>query len=434
MKFRFNTHYNTIAAYVLIVFALALALVSLVFRFGNYWVYVLKIIDVLAPVIWGIVIAYLLCPLLNFFEKWVARLTGRRKPHPTFNRVTGIFISIGLMLLLIVGIVYAVIPEIITSLKSILVHLPDYLSNLQDYLNDKLTGYVDKNPEAKDFLESAFGNIETYLLDAANQFQPKLDSLVSKDGILASVTSSAFSLLLALKDFCLGIIVSVYLLFSKEKFLAQLKKLVHATLSRVRCERLFRIAGQANYTFMHFLSGKALDSFIIGMLCFIGLTIIKAPYIVLISIIIGITNMIPFFGPFIGAVPAGLLILLSEPTKTIPFVIFIFLLQQFDGNILGPKILGSSLGLSPFWIMFAIFVGGGLFGFIGMVAFVPLFAVLYALLRESVNNALTKKKLPLDSDTYIPPGTRYTAADKPVTLEVVLDTGVKKAERSGKEE
>ena len=420
MKIRFNTKYNTISAYVLIVFTLALLISTLLLKSSVYWAHIEKIFSVLAPVIWGMVIAYLLCPLLSFFEKHFSKLTGRKKPHPRLDRVVGIFVCVSLMLVVIVGIIYAVIPEIMGSIKNIFFYLPDYFSNLQTYLTDTFTGYIEKNPEAGDMLSSAFASIEESVLSAAEEFRPKVDSLLDKDGLLANVTSGALAFIIGLKDFCLGIIVSVYLLYSKEKFLAQAKKLFHAILARKRCEQLFRVANKANSTFMQFLSGKALDSLIIGMLCFIGLTIMKAPYVVLISVIVGITNMIPFFGPFIGAIPSGLLILLSQPEKTIPFAIFILALQQFDGNILGPKILGDTLGLSPFWIMFSVFLGGGLFGFIGMVIFVPLFALVYTMIKESVEETLEKKKLPIGSESYLPPGTRYH--DDGDLIEVELDT------------
>lgn len=421
MKIRFNEKYNTISVYVLIVFTLALLITTLILKGSIYWAYIENIISVLAPVVWGMVIAYLLWPLLAFFEKHFSKLTGRKKPHPRIDRTVGIFLCEGLMLLVIVGIIYAVIPELVGSIKNIFTHLPDYFANLQDYLSDTFVEYIKKNPEAGETLSAAFVSIEESVLSAAEEFQPKINSLLAKDGILANVTSGALAFIIGLKDFCLGIIVSVYLLYSKEKFQAQTKKLFHAVLPRKRCKQLFRVAAKANGTFMRFLSGKALDSLIIGMLCFISLTIMKAPYAELISVIVGITNMIPFFGPFIGAIPSALLILLSQPEKTIPFVIFILALQQFDGNILGPKILGDSLGLSPFWIMFAVFLGGGLFGFIGMVVFVPLFALVYMMIRESVNEALRKKNLPIDSAHYLPPGTRFPD-DEGDLIEVDLDT------------
>lgn len=405
MKLRFQTRYNTVAAYVVIVFVLCLLVGAAVFRIDEIWGYAQKILSTLSPVVWGLAIAYLLNPLMLFFEKLLKKLICRKKPHDKLVRATSILLCITLMLALVVGIVCAVLPEIIKSLKSILVLLPDYLNNLKNFLNNFLTSYVEKNPDLETYFDNSFSNVQDYVLGVAAQYQPKLENILAKDGVLANVTSGAYSFLIGLKDFCLGIIVSVYLLFSKETFIAQMKKVAHALFSRSKCEQILRVSGQANHTFMHFLSGKALDSFIIGMLCFIGLTVLDMPYVVLISIIIGVTNMIPFFGPFIGAVPSGLLILLSQPNKAIPFVIFILLLQQFDGNLLGPKILGSSLGLSPFWIMFAIFLGGGLFGFAGMLLFVPLFAFLYALFKESMETRLTKKHLPLSSACYTGDGT-----------------------------
>ncbi|MBP0966362.1 MAG: AI-2E family transporter, partial [Oscillospiraceae bacterium] len=152
---------------------------------------------------------------------------------------------------------------------------------------------------------------------------------------------------------------------------------------------------------------------LIGLLCFIGMTILKMPYITLISILIGVTNIIPFFGPIIGAVPSALLILLSEPRKVIPFVIFILVLQQFDGNFLGPKILGDSLGLPMFWILFAITIGGGMFGFGGMVAFVPLFAAVYTLFSDFLSGQLHKKGLPPDTECYMTNEIHFSAAKHP---------------------
>ena len=233
------------------------------------------------------------------------------------------------------------------------------------------------------------------------KFEPMLDSLIAKDGIIANVTGSAWSFIIGLKDCLLGLIVSIYLLYNKETFIAQAKKIVYAILPERPRNTVLKIASQTNHTFSHFLTGKALDSFIIGILTFIGLQFMGLKnYAVLLSVVIGITNMIPFFGPIIGAVPCGLLILLTTPEKTIIFIIFILLLQQFDGNILGPKIIGNSLGLSSFWIIFAIFVGGGLFGPIGMIVFIPIFAVFYNIIREWVNTKLERKKLPVSTAYY----------------------------------
>ena len=192
---------------------------------------------------------------------------------------------------------------------------------------------------------------------------------------------------------------------------------LYATLPQERVHGFLRIGSHVSYTFMHFFSGKTLDSILIALLCFIGMTILKMPYITLISITVGVTNIIPFFGPIIGAVPSALLILLSEPRKVIPFVIFILVLQQFDGNFLGPKILGDSLGLPMFWILFAITIGGGMFGFIGMVAFVPLFAAVYALFSDFLSDRLHKKGLPKDTECYMTDDIHYAEAKQPALEE-----------------
>lgn len=193
-----------------------------------------------------------------------------------------------------------------------------------------------------------------------------------------------FSFLIGLKDFILGFIVSIYILYSKEMFMMQFKKLIYALFPVKSADKVILKSKHTNDVFTNFLSGKLLDSVIIGMICFILMTIFKMPYAILISCIIGITNIIPFFGPFIGAIPSSLLILLSEPKKTIIFVILILAIQQFDGNFLGPKILGNSLKLPTFWIMFSIFLFGGLFGVVGMIIGIPLFAVLCVNMQEFI--------------------------------------------------
>ena len=217
---------------------------------------------------------------------------------------------------------------------------------------------------------------------------------------MANFTLGIFGFVLALKNFLLGIIVSIYLLLSKETLLAQVKKTILALFNKKTCEKTFMIYHKSNGLFIGFITGKIIDSLIIGILCFIGMTIFKMPYSVLISVIIGVTNIIPFFGPFIGAIPSALLILLAKPSFLLPFLIFVFVLQQFDGNILGPRILGDSTGLPAFWVLFSIFLGGGLFGFVGMLLGVPTFALVYALFRTFIEHRLESKNLPKETDAY----------------------------------
>lgn len=198
----------------------------------------------------------------------------------------------------------------------------------------------------------------------------------------------------------IGIIVSLYVLFSKEKFSAQAKKAVYALMSPAHANMAPHIVGKSNQIFSGFIIGKVIDSLIIGILCYIGTAMLKMPYAPAVSVIVGVTNVIPFFGPYIGAIPSIILIALVNPMKGVYFLVFILLLQQLDGNVIGPKILGDSTGLSAFWVVFAILLGGGLFGFIGMIMGVPTFAVIYYIIQMLINSKLEKKNLPTESEKY----------------------------------
>ena len=261
-------------------------------------------------------------------------------------------------------------------------------------------------------VEAQLDTIQPKLMDFANNILPKLGDWSVK------VKDSAMVIVVAIKDFIIGFIVALYLLISKETFVAQARKITYALFPNNVSKSILKVSAKANRTLSGFLSGKLLDSFIIGVICFIAMTIMQMDFVALISVIIGITNMIPFFGPFFGAIPSALLLLMAAPKQVIPFIIFIIVLQQFDGNILGPKIIGDSTGLTPFWVMFAIFVGGGLFGFAGMLLGVPVFAVLYALFSEFIADLLRKKRLShrtrdyRELDVNNPP-----AADPPIKRE-----------------
>ncbi|MCM1228269.1 MAG: AI-2E family transporter [Clostridium sp.] len=418
MKIRFNAKSNTIAVYCVIVFTVCLLLAAVVFKYSSIFSYARRLIDILAPVIWGLVIAYILNPIVKVTERNLKKFVFRKKDRPKLSRAIGIAFATVLMLGVIAAVVGSIVPEIIETLKNIFGNMSSYLNNLQKFLNEKISRFADTHPEINEFLNSEFNNIQDFLISIVERYQPKLDNLFSENGLLANLTDSAWTFLNGLKNFGLGIIVSIYLLYSKDTMLAQSKKMVYALFSEKNRKHILSVASRANSTFSSFLSGKALDSLIIGIICFFGMMIFNMrTYAVVISVIIGITNMIPFFGPIIGAVPTGLLILLTDPNKTVVFLLFIFILQQFDGNILGPKILGNSLGLSSFWIMFAIFVGGGLFGFVGMIGFVPLFAVLYSIVSEFVASKLEKKKLPKETRYYLHGNEESAAVATGVTSE-----------------
>ncbi len=228
----------------------------------------------------------------------------------------------------------------------------------------------------------------------------RTDLMGQANELMSNLTVGVLNILSEVFNAIIGIIVSIYILFSKELFVRQSKKCVYAVLSARHANMVLHLTTKSHEIFGGFVIGKLIDSAIIGVLCFVGLSILKMPYALLVSVIVGVTNIIPFFGPYIGAVPSAVLIMLDTPIKGVYFIIFILLLQQFDGNILGPKILGNSTGLSAFWVIVAILLGGGLFGFVGMIMGVPTFAVLYYVVQMLVNSHLERKNLPTGSEYY----------------------------------
>ena len=228
----------------------------------------------------------------------------------------------------------------------------------------------------------------------------RTDLLDKVNEVMTHLTVGLYTLIMEMFHAVIGVIVSVYILFGKETFINQSKKAAYAIFPAERANLLIHIAVKTNEIFGGFIIGKMIDSIIIGILCFIGTSILKMPYAMLVSVIVGVTNVIPFFGPYIGAIPSAVLIALADPMKGIYFLIFILLLQQFDGNFLGPKILGNSTGLTGFWVIFAITVFGGLFGILGMIVGVPIFAVIYAAIKAVVNTFLRKKDLPVETEQY----------------------------------
>lgn len=383
LKVDFNKKYNTISVYCIITFAICLALVLVCIKSTEIFGYIQQFFKVIAPVIWGIAIAYICNPVMKLFEKLFQKLFDKKKPHPKLNRSLSIFITMFLLIAIIVSILALVIIQVRDSIMEIYYSIPTYINQLENLVVKLLGDY----PEAVKFIESQLDTVQPKLMDFANDLIAMLgDNFVKvKDGAIGFVVS--------MKDFIIGFIVAIYLLFSKEIFTAQARKIAYAIFPKNICKGILRTCAKTNQTLSGFLSGKLLDSLIIGIICFSCMRIMNWEFVALISIIIGVTNIIPFFGPFFGAVPSALLLLMTNPNHVIPFVIFIIILQQFDGNILGPKILGDSTGLSPFWVMFAIFVGGGLFGFMGMLLGVPVFAVIYALVSEFIETLLKKKKL-----------------------------------------
>ena len=335
--------------------------------------------DILSPFIYGGVMAYLLRPLCNHYETFFREmLPGKTK------RAAGA-VAVGLSLVTGLLIVYALIimiaPQLYESIKSIWETLPEKINQLIDWL----THTFGEDEVLLRYMESAYQTLYTQLDQWAREtLVPSISNLVSGVGM------SVWRVLLFLKNLLIGLIVAVYLLASRKKFKRQSVLILRSALKPRWAELVLEEMAFVDKMFGGFIDGKIMDSAIMGVLCYIGCIVFRFPNALLISAIVGITNVIPFFGPFIGAIPSVLLILMESPIKALWFAVFILALQQLDGNVIGPKILGDRTGLSSFWVLFSIILFGGLWGLAGMVVCVPLFAVIYDVIKKLVQRGLEK--------------------------------------------
>lgn len=387
MKIQTNRKYTTIAFYAALVIAVNVLLVVAVFKFSTIYRILSVIVSALTPVILGLVIAFLMNPIMVKFENLFRNKVVKNPAKKKFTRACSVTVASLVFLGIVVGLIYVVVPELINSIIDIFNNASNIVVKIQGWINKLFRNYPDIEAVATEKLK----NLSTDFGTLIEKIQPMLENILS----------GAWGVINVLKNFVFGFIASIYMLCSKEKLLAQAKKIIIANTKKSTCERIMRVSSEANKVFAGFLSGKIIDSAIIGVLCFIGLTIMDMPYNIMISVLIGITNIIPFFGPIIGAIPSTALMLLIDPKKAVILLIFIIILQQFDGNILGPKILGETTGLPGFWVLVSLFFFGNLFGFIGMVLAVPTFALIYTFTREAVEHKLKKKKLPVSTEYYI---------------------------------
>lgn len=343
-----------------------------------------KLNDILMPFYIGIVMAYLLCPIYNATVRLVYRLNKGRFKKPVrdfkFARFFGTLAALALLIVVVAGLMMLVIPDLWDSIIGLMMGVPEFVARAQEWISTN----VDENPELANLLQGKLTNLsDAILLWAQDKVLP------GAEAILTGVVGTLGTVL----DIFVALIICVYILNSKELFAAQTRKLILATFKAEKAEKLFELGRLSNQTFGGFINGKIIDSAIIGMLCFVVLTIFEIPMTMLISVVVGVTNIIPFFGPFIGAIPSIIILLIVEPIAAVKFGIIILIIQQLDGNIIGPKILGKTTKLASFWVMFAIIVGGGLFGFPGMILGVPVFAIIYTYLSRGVNARLESKAL-----------------------------------------
>ena len=349
------------------------------YRFQGLGDAVDKVVDILYPFIYGSIIAYLLRPICNWYDEQLTDILPTRM-RGTANTLA-VILSMFTGFLIVYLLLSMILPELITSIQNIWAIMPERVQAFLEWA----TITFGENEQLLNMVETAYDTLYTSIDSwAKNTLMPYVTNIVS------GVGQSVLKVLNFLLDFLIGIIVAVYLLLSRKKFAKQGVMIVRSSLPRRWADLVLEEIAFVDKMFGGFIDGKLVDSGIIGLLCYFGCLIFKFPNPLLVSAIVGITNVIPFFGPFIGAVPATLLIMLVDPIKGLWFILFVFGLQQLDGNIIGPKILGDRTGLSSFWVLFGIILFGGLWGLVGMVVAVPLVAVIYDLIKRTVVRGLRK--------------------------------------------
>ncbi len=387
-----------------------------VFQYGIVWRHVSRIINVFKPIFFGLIIAYVINPIVNFFDKYVQKLFGDRlvkrfRSTEKVIHVISVILSLLLFLLIIALCFYLIIPEFVSCISDLAAKLPQQIHDA----SDKMIKTVRSDSGLRNITNDAVKIAEEWM---EKSLVPRLTNWVTEFSWASDVANGIGAVVGFFKNFVIGLICALYLLLQKSLFLQQFKKMIYAVFKNKTADSIVNVSRKTHSIFNGFINGKLLDSLIIGILCFIGVTVLKIPYTMLVSVIVGITNIIPVFGPYLGGIPCFILILLANPVKGITFGVFVILLQMLDGNFIGPKILGDKTGLETFWVVFAITVGGGLFGVFGMLIGVPVFAVCYYLFGRLINHLLRRKNMPTESSYYgestadvIPPESTPPEAD-----------------------
>ena len=338
---------------------------------------------IFTPITIGIVMAYLFNFILVLIEDKILTKFNIKKKFKRFSGLVLTYLTVVIMVSLFLKFIF---PQLVSSLVGLVNDIPMHVRDIGNILND-MSEKFKFDEEINTIITEQFTKFMNFIVVFASDLIPKIGNFTR------TILSSIWNIVL-------GLIISVYVLMDKEKFAAQSKKILNAILPHNGALKTMELTFRANRIFGSFLSGKVLDSLIVGVLTFVILILFKMPYPILVAFIIGVSNIIPFFGPFIGAIPAFFIILFISPQQAFIFLIIIFVIQQIDGNIIGPKILGDSLGISPFWILFSLLVSGKIFGFIGLIIGVPLFVFLYSIVKDLLEARLKRKGLPVNTSAY----------------------------------
>ncbi len=384
MRLDFNRKYTTIAVYAFLTCAAVILFLSTIIYREEIMDLIGSVIYILNPILYGFAIAYVISPLEKLLRNLFAKpFSKSKKDFGGLCKFLSVTITYILVLAIVIGFCFMMVPQLGDSIASLKAKMPGVYEKILAFANEH---ELAENP----FFETrnmSFVEISGKVYDFVEKFFPQMSTFV---GNIVNET----------KNIIIGVFVSVYILVSKDRFKKQIKKFLHAVISKQKVDKINGFFGEVDSVFSRFITGKILDSAIIGVICFAAMSILGMPYTALVSVIVGVTNIIPVFGPFIGAIPSTLIILIDSPTKAFWFVILIILLQQLDGNFIGPKILGETTGLPAFWIMFSLILFGGLYGVFGMIIAVPLFALIYNGIRVFTNRNLAECGMSTNTDDY----------------------------------
>ena len=371
---------------VLIIGLIFITYIFLLINLPNIWGSINDFSSLFTPFILGFVIAYLINPLIESIKKQFLKVCKKKCPNGVAMLLAYLIIFAILTFLFI-----NILPQIWESILVIVSEVPKSIESAYNWLetdgNKYLSELTNNKVMMRDILDMLVSNL-----------QPMFTNMTQGVTTIFNTTSAVVGFLL---NTILGVLISIYMLMHKDIYLAQMKKAIFAFFKDSKAKDIVDFWEYVNKTFSRFINACIIDSTIIGIICWIGCLILGFENSLLIAFIVGVTNVIPYFGPFIGAVPCSLIVLLQSPMDMLIFIIFILILQQFDGNILGPKLLGDSLGLTSFWIIFSVAIMTGIFGVVGMVIGVPLFAIIYMMIKDFINDKLEKKGKSTNTEDYM---------------------------------
>lgn len=410
MKPQWNKKYTTIAVYTAIVLLAGVLFVFFFLKFDEIGGALSKVLKICAPLIYGAFLAYILKPLVKLYEEKVFR-SDPNKPglSRTSRRILSVSAAMLTFFLFLILFIWMILPHLVDSVKELGAKLPSYIESLQEF--------ADSIAANGGIFATAVNTILTYINDFVDRSYDLLSEYLPKlTERLQSVASAVF-------DIVLGVIFAVYFLAAKERISSQAKKFIRAFFPDRYYQSILETVTLADRTFGRYFTGAILDSILVGVICFIMMQILRMPYSPLISVIIGVTNIIPIFGPFIGAVPSAIILFVHQPVLAIYFILMILVLQQIDGNIIAPRIHGASTGLAPVWVIVSITLMSGLFGVVGMFIGVPVFSVIYVIVKRKIEEKLMKKSMPVDTLAYMSETNRRLYESKGA------DTGKSKKEK-----